>query len=133
MILTDLWYRSVKATHLFLKEDDIKRLVPFVKMGLEGIQSLIVEYDGDTPVGFMGIEDKKMEMLFLDVPYMKKEYGKKLILEGINDFDVQYVDVNEDNPNAVEFYKKMGFMQYDRNELDDQGNNFPILKLKLGK
>lgn len=40
--------------------------------------------------------------------------------------------MNEDNPNGVDFYKKMGFMEYDRSELDDQGNNFPILKLKLG-
>jgi len=129
--LTELWYRSVNVSHLFLTEEDIEKLIPFVQMGLEAIEHLLVEYDGEEIVGFMGIEDQKLEMLFLDVLYMRKGYGKKLVLQAIKNFDVLYVDVNEDNPSAVEFYKKMGFTQYDRNELDDQGNHFPILKMKL--
>ncbi len=131
--LKEIWYRSVKSTHLFLSEDDITKLIPFVEMGLEQIDILIVEYKDLVPVGFMGIDDNKLEMLFLDMPYMKKGYGRKLTTQAINEYQVSFVDVNEQNPNAVEFYKAMGFRQYDRSEFDDQGNNFPILKLKLNE
>ncbi len=132
-ILKEIWYRSVKSTHHFLSEDDISKLIPFVEMGLKQIEALIVEYDELTSVGFMGIEGNKLEMLFLDTPYMKKGYGRKLISQAISEYQVSFVDVNEQNPNAVAFYKAMGFSQFDRSELDDQGNNFPILKFKLSQ
>ncbi len=131
--LKEIWLRSVKATHLFLSEDDIVKLIPFVEMGLEQIEVLVVEYSDNVPIGFMGIDKNKLEMLFLDTPFMRKGYGRKLLNQAIDEFHVEYVDVNEKNPNAVEFYKVMGFSQYDRSEVDDQGNNFPILKLKLTK
>ncbi len=131
--LKDIWLRSVKATHLFLSEDDIIKLIPFVDMGLEQIETLVVEYNDNVPIGFMGVAGNKLEMLFLDAPHMRKGYGKKLLNQAISELHVEYVDVNEQNPNAVAFYKAMGFIQYERSELDDQGNNFPILKLKLSK
>lgn len=131
--LKEIWYRSVKATHLFLSEEDITKLVPFVEIGLEEIDTLIVEYNDLVPIGFMGIDDNKLEMLFLDTPYMRKGYGRKLINQAIKEHQVLFVDVNEQNPDAVKFYKAMGFSQYDRSEFDDQGNNFPILKLKLNQ
>ncbi len=131
--LKEIWLRSVKATHFFLSEDHITKLIPFVEMGLEHIETLVVEYNDNVPIGFMGIDGNKLEMLFLDTPFMKKGFGRKLLTQAIDEFNVEYVDVNEQNPNAVEFYNAMGFSQYDRSELDDQGNNFPILKLKLNK
>ena len=42
------------------------------------------------------------------------------------------MDVNEQNPGAYHFYKRMGFTVYERSETDDQGNPFPILRLCLG-
>ncbi len=131
--LKEIWLRSVKATHLFLSEEDIIKLIPFVEIGLEQIEVLVVEYSDNLPIGFMGIDGNKLEMLFLDTPFMKKGYGRKLLTQAIDEFNVEYVDVNEQNPNAVEFYKAMSFSQYDRSAVDDQGNNFPILKLKLNR
>ncbi len=131
--LKEIWLRSVKATHLFLSEDDIIKLIPFVEMGLEQIEVLVVEYSDNIPIGFMGIDGNKLEMLFLDTPFMRKGYGRKLLTQATDELHVEYVDVNEQNPNALAFYKAMNFVQYDRSEVDDQGNNFPILKLKLNK
>ena len=129
--LTDIWHRSVKATHLFLSDEDINNLIPFVNQGLKEIDILIVLYVNSQPVGFMGIQTNKIEMLFLDTAFMKKGYGKRLIKHAIDEYNVEFVDVNEQNPNAVKFYKKMGFYQFDRAEFDEQGNKFPILKMKL--
>ena len=41
--------------------------------------------------------------------------------------------VNEDNPHAKSFYEHMGFKVYQRNELDDQGNPYPVLYMRLEK
>lgn len=41
--------------------------------------------------------------------------------------------VNEQNPNAKEFYEHLGFEVYRRSEIDEQGNPYPILYMKLDK
>ena len=43
------------------------------------------------------------------------------------------VDVNEQNPQAVGFYLRMGFAVVGRSETDDADRPFPILHLRLEK
>ncbi|WP_455586670.1 GNAT family N-acetyltransferase [Bacteroides sp.] len=129
--LTVLWEASVCATHHFLNEDDIQKLTPLVKMGLSGIETLIVANDNHTPVAFMGIEKNKIEMLFVSPTHFGKGIGRKLVELAIAQYDVRYVDVNEQNPQATGFYRHIGFEVFERTELDEQGNPFPILKMKL--
>jgi len=63
--LTTLWEASVRATHHFLNEDDIHKLTPFVKMGLSGVETLVIASENHKPIAFMGIEAAKIEMLFV--------------------------------------------------------------------
>ena len=49
----------------------------------------------------------------------------------IAEFGVNEVDVNEQNPQGVAFYRHMGFEQVGRSELDGQGNPFPLLHMRL--
>lgn len=42
------------------------------------------------------------------------------------------VDVNEQNPDAVGFYRRMGFEIVGRLPLDGQGRPFPVLHMRLG-
>lgn len=58
--LTTLWEASVRATHHFLTEEDIQKLIPFVKMGVSGIETFIVAYDEQKLIAFMGVESGKM-------------------------------------------------------------------------
>lgn len=129
--LTAIWEDSVRATHPFLKEENIIELMPYVEIGLRQIQHLIVAYENQDAIGFMGIEYDKIEMLFLKSTYIGKGIGRNLITKAIQEYGVLYVDVNEQNPHAVDFYNKVGFQVYERTELDEQGNPFPILKMKL--
>lgn len=129
--LTTLWEASVRATHHFLTEDDIQKLTPFVKMGLSGIEILIVARDNQEQIAFMGIEAGKIEMLFVSPDYFGKGVGRQLAELGISQYEVQYVDVNEQNPQAIGFYEHIGFEVFERNEFDEQGNPFPILKMKI--
>lgn len=51
-------------------------------------------------------------------------YGKALTEYVISHHQVTKVDVNEQNPQAIGFYKKMGFHVTKRNPLTSQGNPF---------
>lgn len=129
--LTAVWESSVKATHGFLNENDIIALHPFVEAAIREIEHLIVAYENQGPVGFMGISKDKLEMLFLDPVCIGKGIGKRLITKAILEYGVSYVDVNEQNPNAEKFYKHFGFTVFERKEVDEMGNPFPVLKMKL--
>ena len=57
---------SVRTSHHFLSDDDICRLRPFVVAALRGVQSLrMAEGDGGGQLGFIGVCDGKIEMLFV--------------------------------------------------------------------
>ncbi|KUP21482.1 GNAT family N-acetyltransferase [Paenibacillus sp. DMB5] len=131
--LLNIWEESVRSTHLFLSEKDIAALRPLVLQGLGGIDQLLIYSidDGNAPLGFMGIQDHKIEMLFVSPGAMGQGIGKKLVTHVIDHLNVQSVDVNEQNPQALGFYEHMGFCVVERSPLDEQGNPFPILHMKL--
>lgn len=129
--LTALWEASVRVTHHFLTEDDIQRIKPFVKTGLSDVETLIVMSNSHNPIAFIGIEADKIEMLFVLPNYYGKGIGKELATLAITQYRVRYVDVNEQNPQATGFYHHIGFQVYECTEFDEQGNPFPILKMKL--
>ncbi|RAU98875.1 GNAT family N-acetyltransferase [Paenibacillus sp. YN15] len=129
--LAGVWRRSVEATHAFLGLADIERLEPLVKAALAEIPVLIVASDSDVPAGFMGLADGKIEMLFLSPDYAGQGTGRRLVELAIRTYGVRYVDVNEQNPGARGFYEHMGFEAVERLARDDQGNPFPILKMRL--
>ena len=79
----------------------------------------------------MGIENKKLEMLFLDHEVIGNGIGRKLIQYAAYNYNIEEVSVNEQNTNAYNFYKHIGFEDYKRDEYDDLGNNFPIIHMKL--
>lgn len=129
-----IWEHSVKATHLFLTEDDIAMLIPQVKSGIEEVDKLMVAKDkSGEPIGFMGIGNSKIEMLFISPEHFGMGIGTLLINYAINVLEANRVDVNEQNQQALGFYKHSGFEVYDRFETDEQGNPFPILHMKLTK
>ena len=72
-------------------------------------------------------------MLFLSSSCIGKGIGKELIDIAINEYDAVYVDVNEQNERAEGFYRHMGFRTFRRDETDEQGNPFPVLRMKLYK
>lgn len=49
----------------------------------------------------------------------------------IRDYGCIYVDVNEENPKARNFYRHLDFREYERTESDSQGRPFPIIKMEL--
>ena len=131
--LLTVWETSVRATHLFLSDEEVNHIKEYVPQALDDVEYLIVaKKENDVPVAFMGVEDTRLEMLFLSPEERGKGLGKRLIEYGIKKYGIQEVTVNEQNPQAVGFYKHMGFETYKRTENDEEGNPYPLLYMKLG-
>ena len=127
-----VWESSVKATHLFLSENEIESIKKYVPQALKQIPHLIiVENKNQVPVGFMGIANQHLEMLFVSNEERGKGLGKELLNYGIEQYSVNDLAVNEQNPLAKGFYEHMGFEVYKRTDRDEQGNPYPLLYMKL--
>lgn len=132
--LLEVWKDSVKATHLFLSNEEIENIKKYVPEAIRGVSHLvIIENESHQPIAFMGIENKKLEMLFVKNSERGKGFGKQLLNYGIENYHINELAVNEQNPNAKDFYEYMGFKTYKRTELDEQGNPYPILYMRLEK
>lgn len=126
--LLSVWENSVKATHLFLSEKEIEGIKKYVPQALNEIPYLIiVENENQVPLGFMGIVEQHLEMLFISHEERGKGLGKELLQYGIKKYSINDLAVNEQNPLAKGFYEHMGFKVYKRTDNDEQGNPYPLL------
>lgn len=132
-ILLNIWESSVRATHHFLKEGDVDRLKKMIEDQdmFNMVQITTARNEANEILGFMGIADHNLEMLFVSAEGRGKGIGKLLIKHAIKNLAVTRVDVNEQNEQAVKFYKHFGFKTVNRSELDAHGNPYPLLHMAL--
>jgi len=130
--LLAVWEASVRATHLFLSDAEVNQIKEYVPQALSGVEHLIVaENQSNQMIAFMGTENSRLEMLFLSPSERGQGIGKQLIQYGIVNYGIQEVTVNEQNPQAVGFYKHLGFKTYKRTDEDEEGDPYPLLYMKL--
>ena len=129
--VVDLWETSVRTTHDFLNEEDILFFKPLILNQYLDAVNLFSARDCDNNIlGFMGLSEDNIEMLFIHPSFRGKGIGKLLINHALG-LGMKKVSVNEQNEQAVGFYKRMGFVVVNRSELDDQGKPYPILYMEL--
>lgn len=126
-----VWEQAVLATHHFLSAEDFKEIKELVKAINFNEFEVFCSIHHNQVTGFIGVANKKIEMLFITPAYFGKGLGKALLLFAINQLHATIVDVNEQNESAAKFYKRHGFKTYERTEKDDQGRNYPLLRMKL--
>ena len=129
--LRNVWERSVRATHAFLTDDEIVRIGNYVPDAFRSVPILVIAENDSVPAGFMGIDGNMLEMLFIDPDSRGKGTGRKLIERGIREYGVRKTTVNEQNPQAVGFYRHMGFIETGRSDTDSDGRPYPILTMEL--
>lgn len=130
--LIELWESSVRATHHFLKEEDF--LYYKTQLGTQYLYlvQLSCLRDGTGKIlGFSGVAGDSLEMLFIAAGERGKGIGKQLLHHAIHELGVQKVDVNEDNEQALGFYRGQGFGVVSRSDLDGAGKPYPILHMEL--
>ncbi|KNC10451.1 GCN5 family acetyltransferase [Pantoea sp. RIT-PI-b] len=129
--ITAVWEASVRATHDFLQEADILALRPQVRMHYLPMVKLRVYRDEQhTIVGFLGVAENRLEMLFVTPQAFGQGIGTQLLRYATQHLGVNELDVNEQNPQALGFYQRQGFVITGRSPLDGQGNPFPLLHLR---
>lgn len=128
--LVGLWEASVRATHHFLREQDLLRIRTQMKIAyLPSVTLYGIEQDEEL-AAFMGIGIKKLEMLFVHPRWCGHGLGKRLVRCAVERFGAVLVDVNEQNTHAAEFYRRMGFREMSRDEADGHGRPYPILHMR---
>lgn len=128
--LIEIWESAVLHTHDFLKEEDFLYYKKQLPVYFQYVTLIGFEQDG-VLVGFMGVAEGNLEMLFIDNDCRGAGIGKRLVEYAIAHLKVTKVDVNEQNTQAVGFYKHIGFRLLSRSELDGEGKEYPLLHMQL--
>ncbi|HKA36214.1 MAG TPA: GNAT family N-acetyltransferase [Thermoanaerobaculia bacterium] len=133
-VLADIWLRSVRATHAFLSEEDIRSFLPIVRnVALVELELWVLESDSGEAIGFLGMNGAKMEALFLAPEFLRKGGGRMLVEHARKLKGELTVDVNEQNRAAVRFYRACGFVIEGRSMLDGTGRPLPLLHMRAKK
>lgn len=128
-ILVDIWESAVLSTHDFLKKEDFLFYREHLPTYFQYVTLYGYEQDGRL-VGFIGVAENNIEMLFVHNDYRYKGVGKRLVMYAIEKLQVCKVDVNEQNIQAIGFYRHMGFSVITRSDLDAEGKAYPILHMR---
>ncbi|MBO9625058.1 MAG: acetyltransferase [Microbacterium sp.] len=129
--LAAIWRSSVDATHDFLADADRDAIEARLQSDyFPAVTLSVAEIDG-RPVGFAGVHDTSLEMLFVDATHRGGGIGTALLAHAIDTQGVTTVDVNEQNVLAAGFYARQGFVVVGRSETDEAGRPYPLLHLRL--
>lgn len=124
--MLEAWREAVRVTHDFLTPEDFTAIEAIVAEQYLSAASFTVAVDADDrAMAFMGLSGAHMDALFVHPAMRGKGVGKALMATAT----IETVDVNEQNPQAVGFYERMGFHVTGRSPLDDAGRPYPILHM----
>lgn len=131
--LIEIWESSIRATHDFLAECDLVELRSLILDQYFKAVDLSVARSGEGELlRFCGVSDGNIEMLFIAPKARGKGVGTLLTQHAISVQGATRVDVNEQNEQALGFYKHRGFEVIGRSPLDGQGKPYPLLHMQLG-
>lgn len=132
--LLELWEHSVRATHHFLAHGDVVALRPLVAAELksDAIEWWVLVSAPGEPIGFLGLAGETIEGLFVDPQHHRRGGGRLLVAHAqtLLGAGALKVDVNEQNPAALRFYRSLGFSVVGRSPSDAGGRPFPILHMR---
>jgi ribosomal protein S18 acetylase RimI-like enzyme len=122
--LVCVWERSVRASHVFLSSADVERIKGYVPQAILAVEHLVVAFENNTPIAFLGKNKGMLEMLFVDADVRRRGIGSALLEYGVSELGIRELTVNEQNPAAVAFYEAHGFRTVDRLETDERGERW---------
>lgn len=124
-----VWTRAVRATHTFLSDQDFAEISDLLRDQYVPNTGLDLAIQNGDIIGFMGMSDLHIDSLFIDPDWTGQGLGRQFLARARRKGRPITVDVNEQNTGAVAFYRRVGFVQTDRSELDADGRPYPILYL----
>lgn len=134
--LVTVWRAAVEATHGFLAPSDVDGLEHLVRDEALPAVDVTVAMRSGVPVGFVGTSHAAdddvavVEMLFVAPAAHGLGVGTALLEHAAAGHVATRLDVNEQNPAALGFYRARGFVVVGRSPTDGQGRAFPLLHLR---
>jgi len=128
--LVAIWRRAVDATHDFLAPGEADRIEVQVRDEVVPALDITVAVLDGTPVGWIAVAGDTVEALFVDPSAHRRGVGSGLLEAVTDSLPVVTLEVNEQNPAAVAFYRARGFEQTGRSEHDEDGRPYPLLHMR---
>ncbi|MES5046863.1 acetyltransferase [Rhizobium nepotum] len=125
--ILEIWSKAVDATHDFLLPADRTALGEEVAAFLPQAPMTLAVEGSDRPLGFMLLHEGHMEALFIDPDQHGKGIGTALVQAALALHPALTTDVNEQNAQALGFYRRLGFEPTGRSDLDGQGRPYPLI------
>lgn len=119
------------ATHDFLSAEDRLAIGEEVAGFLPETPMTLAADAADRALGFMIVDNGSVEALFVDAACHGQGVGKALIEYATRVLGARRLEVNEQNAGARGFYRRMGFREIGRKELDGQGRPYPLIVMEL--
>ena len=129
--LADIWRASVRATHDFLQDADFREIDTLVaEHYLPATRVWVALDEAGRARGFLGLSGAHVDALFIDPDSRGQGVGRRLLAHAESLAGRLTVDVNEQNLQAVGFYRHMGFEATGRSPTDDAGRPYPLLHMR---
>jgi len=129
-MLVEVWRSSVAATHSFVSQADLAAIDEEVQALLPGLPLHVALDPSGRPIGFIGFSEASIDSLFIDGNWQRLGIGRQLLEIAMEGRESLATIVNEDNRQAVGFYRYMGFEVTGRSANDEEGRPYPILHMK---
>lgn len=124
-----VWIASTIPGQSFLPEEHWRAMEPVIREDLMPIaETWVVEEDGEL-VAFMSLLDDLIGGLFTHPDHQRKGHGRALIEHARERYDPVFVEVFEANEDAKRFYRRRGFVDYQRRV--DKESGLPQLIMRL--
>lgn len=127
----EIWRRAVDATHHFLTPGDRRAIDEDVQVLLPQLSLWVAVDEDDRPTGFMSMSDLSLDALFIDPLKHGIGIGRALVEFALRSSSYILTDVNEQNEQALAFYRRLGFKEVGRSPIDGQGRPYPLIHMRL--
>lgn len=126
----EIWRAAVDATHQFLSPKHRAEIDEIVAEWLPTADLWLVDDENGRPAGFLAMDGKMIDALFVDPAMHGRGYGTALLAQALKLAPDAVVDANEQAANALPFYEARGFVRTGRSETDPAGRPYPLIHLK---
>jgi len=127
----DVWLRASRVGHPFFTEAELAAQSKMVAdIYLPRAENWVALDEDERLLGFIGLLKSFIGGLFVDPEVHGRGVGRALIEHAAARKGPLTVEVYEANPIAPAFYRRVGFRQIRRRELDDDGRPQPLLVMR---
>lgn len=116
-----------------MTEDDIQFFKTMLPDVLPRLELACVRNTAGLVVGFVGVSQRNVDMLFIHADWRGQGIGRRLLQYAIDTLQATTLDVNEQNPQALGFYLHLGFEVTGRSEQDGSNKPYPLLHMRLNR